>query len=72
MQQAPHANAPPFFQPRVAKPTQTVIHPRHRSLPRIITQLTESAIKFLRNMCEFDSRKLGEVKMIPAALTFPS
>ncbi|MET4293520.1 hypothetical protein ABIB06_004232, partial [Bradyrhizobium sp. LB8.2] len=32
----------------------TVIHPRHRSLPRIITQLTESAIKFLRNMCEFD------------------
>ena len=55
----PHAERPPFFQAAVAKLPQPTFDLRHRPLPRIIGQSTESAAQSLGKKCEYDSPERG-------------
>jgi hypothetical protein len=56
-----HAKWPPFFQPEVVEIPQSVFNSSHGLPPRIARNLKESAAQPQGKMCEYDSRKRGEV-----------
>ena len=58
---APRAKWPPFFKAQIAELPQSIFNPNHRLPPQIISQPTESAAQPPGKMCEYDSRKRGEV-----------